>query len=136
MRLAALVLLVPSAALAGELGGTIRFEGPPHDFKAVTIAKDAPVCGKQAANDLLVVAPDGGLANVVVALKDRIITEPAIDPAKEAADLEALFGAPLDGKASAVPDLEARARRFCGVLLASPQFLLGRLPTPDTPGPK
>ena len=76
------------------------------------------------------------LRDVVVALKDRIITEPAIDPAKEAADLEALFGAPLDGKASAVPDLEARARRFCGVLLASPQFLLGRLPTPDTPGPK
>lgn len=86
MKIAALVLLVPSAALAGELGGTIRFEGPPHDFKAVTIAKDAPVCGKQAANDLLVVAPDGGLANVVVSL--RGVKAPAPPPPSKGASVD------------------------------------------------
>ena len=68
------------------------------------------------------------LKDVVEAMKDRFIGEPGI-AADEAPALEALFGAPLATPAKDVQDLEARARRFCGVLLASPQFLLGGLPS-------
>jgi hypothetical protein len=74
---------------------------------------------------------DATLRDVVLALKDRIISEPRIEAPGEAAAIEALFGASLDTQAAGVADLEARSRRFCGVLLASPQFLLGGLPTSD-----
>ena len=80
------------------------------------------------------VADDGAtLRDVVLALKDRIIAEPTIDAESpdEAAGLEALFGAPLATPAREVTELEARARRFCGVLLGSPQFLLGGLATSE-----
>jgi hypothetical protein len=69
VRVIGLLLLLPSPALAGDLSGTIRLEGPPHDFAVVPIAKDASVCGRQAAHDMLIVDRDGGLANVVVAIK-------------------------------------------------------------------
>jgi hypothetical protein len=59
--------------------------------------------------------------DVVAALKDRVIGEPAItDPAERGA-LAALVG-PLDAPASAVP--AASVRQVCGALLGSPQFLL------------
>jgi hypothetical protein len=70
MKLAALVLLVPLPALAaGSISGTVRADKAPRALPAVTIAKDASVCGKEAARDMLMVATDGGLANVVVSLK-------------------------------------------------------------------
>jgi hypothetical protein len=76
---------------------------------------------------------DATLRDVVLALKDRIISEPRLDAEKadEVAALEKLFGAALDTPATKVAGLEAHARRFCGVLLASPQFLLGGLPASD-----
>jgi hypothetical protein len=76
----------------------------------------------------------GGTATVrdlVLAMKDRFWSEPGVDGEEpgEVAGLEALFGTSLDSPAAGVADLERRARRLCGVLLASPQFLLGGLPT-------
>ncbi|HXU82872.1 MAG TPA: hypothetical protein VN914_15840 [Polyangia bacterium] len=70
MKLLVLLLLAPAPALAaGSIIGTIRAEKAPRELPAVKIAKDATVCGKEAARDMLVVAPDGGLGNVVVSLK-------------------------------------------------------------------
>jgi hypothetical protein len=70
MKLAALLLLAPGSALAaGSITGTVRVEKAPRDLPAVKIAKDASVCGTEAARDALVVGPGGGLANVVVSLK-------------------------------------------------------------------
>jgi hypothetical protein len=77
------------------------------------------------------------LRDVVLALKDRIVAEPKLDA--EAPDevnaLEQLFGAKLDTPAKEVAQLEARARRFCGVLLASPHFLLSGLPSSEAAEP-
>jgi hypothetical protein len=86
MKLAALILLVPSAALAGEIRGTIRAQKAPRDLPAVKIAKDAPVCGKEAARDMLVVAADGGLGNVVVSVKGARPPRPPAPVAGAAVD--------------------------------------------------
>jgi hypothetical protein len=67
---------------------------------------------------------DATVGDVIVAVKDRLIGEPGIDPAREATALAELFGGPLDRPASTVADLEARTRQLCGVLLSSPQFVL------------
>lgn len=71
--------------------------------------------------------PAATVADVVVAIKDRLIGEPSIATAgtpPESEALAALLGGPLDRVASTVTDLEARARALCGVLLSSPQFVL------------
>jgi hypothetical protein len=67
------------------------------------------------------------VGDVVSALKDRIVGEPAIateGTPSEASAVAGIFGADLDAAASSVTDLDGRARAFCGVLMASPQFLL------------
>ncbi len=68
------------------------------------------------------VAQNASVSDVVIALKDRLVNEAAIAPDERPA-LEALLGASLDAQASSVP--EPRVRALCGVLLASPQFMLG-----------
>jgi hypothetical protein len=60
-------------------------------------------------------------SDVVAALKDRMIGEPAIDPGDESAALAAIVG-PLDGPATAVT--VSAARQVCAALLGSPQFLM------------
>jgi plastocyanin len=73
------LLALPSLALAnGSISGTVRAAHAPRDLPAEKIAKDPSVCGAEAARDRLVVAPDGALANVVVALKG---VKPAQPPA-------------------------------------------------------
>lgn len=72
--LAALVLLQAGVAAAagagGEVVGTVRVAGPPREPpEPVAIAKDAAVCGKEAARDSLVIGRGGGVANVVVSIK-------------------------------------------------------------------
>jgi len=87
MKLAALIVLAPSAALAGgSISGTIRAEKVPRDLPAVKIAKDAPVCGKEAAREAPVVSPDGGLANVVVWVKG--VKPPAPPPPTKGAAVD------------------------------------------------
>jgi len=60
--------------------------------------------------------------DVVLALKDRLIGEPAIISPEEEAALVALLGAELDKPASA--SSLTSARQPCGALLGTPQFLL------------
>ncbi len=64
------------------------------------------------------------VADVIAAVKDRLIGEPLVDDAAEESALEAIYGGALSRRASEVTDLEAATRRLCGVLLSSPQFLL------------
>ncbi len=60
-------------------------------------------------------------ADVVSALKDRLIGEPAIDPGAETTAAAALVG-DLGGPASGVT--ASQVRQLCGSLVESPQFLL------------
>lgn len=78
-------------------------------------------------------ATDGAtVGDVVAALKDRLVGDPRTDGGSgERAAIEAIFGAPLSAPAASVPELEARARAMCGVLLSSPLFLLGGIAAPD-----
>lgn len=68
------------------------------------------------------------IADVIIAIKDRLIGEAAIVDDAERTALEALFDGPLDGPASAATNLQQASRRLCGVLLSSPQFLLSAIP--------
>ncbi len=66
--------------------------------------------------------PTATVADVVVMIKDRLTGEPQIDPGAETAALATLLGQPLTAPATSLaPDA---ARRLCGVLLSSPQFVL------------
>jgi len=73
--------------------------------------------------------PGATLGDAVVALKDRLVGEPWIDPAAEKAQIEALFGSNLGD--TSLTGLDAKLRSLCGVLVASPQFLLGGLVPKD-----
>jgi hypothetical protein len=60
-------------------------------------------------------------ADLIAALKDRLVNEPAIDPGAETTALAGLVG-DLNGAASAVTG--AKLRLVCSALVQSPQFLL------------
>jgi hypothetical protein len=102
------------------------------DFQARLVWEDRfGTCAKPGdlddfVDEILALADSRGgtVGDVAAALKDRLVGEPDIAGA-EAAAIETLLGAGLDDPASEVTDLEDGARRFCGVLLSSPQFLLG-----------
>ena len=81
--------------------------------------------------------PDATVGDVVAALKDRLVGQARVShevpegaATSELAAVEAIVG-PLDEAAAGVGDLDARARRMCGVLLSSPQFLLTGIAAPD-----
>ncbi|MCE9578496.1 MAG: hypothetical protein K8W52_35545 [Deltaproteobacteria bacterium] len=78
--------------------------------------------------------PTATVGDVLALLKDRLVGEAAITADGEQAAIEALVGQPLTAPASSLT--AAAARRFCGVLLSSPQFVLSGLParggTPPT----
>lgn len=89
-----------------------------------------PVAGQDDAIDRVVAlaaARSGTVGDVVLAIKDRLVGEAMIEPTSEQPALEALFGASMSDPASGVTDLEDRARALCGVLVSTPQFLLGGL---------
>jgi hypothetical protein len=65
------------------------------------------------------------LQDAVLALKDRLIGEPRIDPG-EAQLLRDLLGATLGS--TVTPEHESGLRALCGALLSSPEHLLGGLP--------
>jgi hypothetical protein len=67
-----LVLLAgPALAAGGSIQGTVRATKPvPTTAARVPVVKDGGVCGKDAPNETLVVDKGGGLANVVVFVKD------------------------------------------------------------------
>jgi hypothetical protein len=68
--------------------------------------------------------PQHSFRDAVIALKDRLLTEPQPLAPQEDAALEALVGAPLDMSLSEMSDAETRLRWVCGALLNTPQFLL------------
>jgi hypothetical protein len=70
--------------------------------------------------------PDASMGDLAIALKDRLITEPELGSDAEQQVIEAIMGAGLDEAVADVGQAEAvaAARRFAGVLLNTPQFML------------
>jgi hypothetical protein len=75
--------------------------------------------------------PESTVRDLVVALKDRITGEGFVEDPGEQEALEAILGQPLSAPASSLGATDAPLRRVCGVLLASPQFLLHGAVPPD-----
>lgn len=73
--------------------------------------------------------PGATVGDAVIALKDRLLGEPAIDPSEQP-DLEALLGVSLGS--TDLGGLDQRLRAVCGVLVSTPQFMLGGVVPPDT----
>jgi hypothetical protein len=104
------------------------------DFQARLLWEDRfGVCSKFRADADFVdalqadaTAAGATVEELVVAMKDRIVGDAsAVDDAAERAALEAVFGVGLDTAVTSVTDLDAKTRAVCGVLMSSPQFLLG-----------
>lgn len=67
--------------------------------------------------------PGATVGDVIAVVKDRLVGEPVDATGGEPAAIAALVGQPLDAPAA---NLTAAAlRRFCGVVISSPQFVLG-----------
>lgn len=77
--------------------------------------------------DTAATKPGATAADLVLAIKDRVINEPVIHPGEDT-PLAALLG-PMTATAASVDP--ASLRHFCGVLLASPQFTMSGLPGRD-----
>lgn len=77
--------------------------------------------------------PGATVGDIAAAIKDRLITEPTIAGPAEAAAIEGVIGLPLDTPMSQADtgQLEAGARRFAGMLLSTPQFMLSGVPSRD-----
>jgi hypothetical protein len=67
--------------------------------------------------------PGSTLGDVLVAVKDRLIGEPWIEPNQEKPLVANLVTGNLNDTKSDLWDLQARV--YCGVLVSSPQFMLG-----------
>jgi plastocyanin len=83
--LALILVADPSIAAAprgnGFVTGLVRVEQPPRPQPPVKVAKDASVCGKEAARELVMVGPKREVANVVVSLKGvKLAKAPAPTP--------------------------------------------------------
>ncbi len=76
---------------------------------------------------------DATIGDLAAAIKDRLITEPTIDPGAEADAIAGVFGFTVDQKMNGLDTglLEAGARRFAGLLLNTPQFMLAGVPSRD-----
>jgi hypothetical protein len=75
--------------------------------------------------------PDATVRDLVIALKDRLTGEAFLADAAEQEAIEAILGVKIDSPASTLTEQAAPLRRVCGVLLASPQFLLLGTVPPD-----
>lgn len=73
--------------------------------------------------------PGWTVGDAIIALKDRLLGEPWIEPTVEQPGLEALIGAPL--ASSDLGSLDNKLRSVCGVLVSTPQFMLGGLAPKD-----
>lgn len=69
------------------------------------------------------------LRDVIVALKDRLLTEPHVTSETEAELLAAFFEVQsIDLPLTEVPNWSSRIRNYCGLLLETPQFMLQGVP--------
>ncbi len=91
--------------------------GGPNDFVAKVVTQAQSI-------------PGTTLSDVIIAMKDRLVGEPWIEPTKEKPLIVDLLGSSLDDKLLAF--LDVRARAYCGVLVSSPQFMLGGMVAKDT----
>lgn len=74
--------------------------------------------------------PGATVGDGIIALKDRLIGEPAVELTAEKPALEALIGAPLASVDLA--GLDPKLRTVCGVLVSTPQLMLGGVAPRDT----
>ncbi len=70
--------------------------------------------------------PGATVADGIIALKDRLTGEPTIEPTAEKPALEALLGGPLGS--TDLSNLDGKLRTVCGVLVSTPQLMLGGIP--------
>ena len=94
-------------------------------------------CAQQGPNDVISKfvslaqdTPGTTLGDVVIAIKDRLIGEPWIEPTQEKPLLVKLLASSLEDQTLAL--LDVRARIYCGLLVSSPQFMLGGMVPRDT----
>ncbi len=75
--------------------------------------------------------PETLMWDVAVALKDRLIAEPEIASDAEIAAIEGVMGQSLDATVASVGESGATvaARRYAGLLLNTPQFMLDGMPS-------
>lgn len=80
----------------------------------------------RAVVDAALAEPGTLMWDVAVALKDRLVAEPEIGSDAELDAIEGIMGASLDDPVADVGEIEAlaAARRYAGVLLNTPQFML------------
>jgi len=78
-------------------------------------------------------APEATMLDVMVAVKDRVITESEIASSAEVDAIEALTGVSLDDSVADVGAAQAEeaARLYAGLLFNTPQFLLDGVASPD-----
>ncbi|MDI1444909.1 hypothetical protein [Polyangium sp. 6x1] len=69
------------------------------------------------------------VGDAVIALKDRLLGEPWVEPVTEKPQIEALVKSSLED--TNLAGLDAKLRSFCGVLVAAPQFMLGGVVSKD-----
>ncbi len=107
-----------------SLGG--KCTGPSTVIDCSTIVGDFVDALVDAATSI----PGITMMDVVVALKDRLITEPMVSE-DEVAVIERVIGTTLTDLATDPEAVEAAARKYVGVLLNTPQFMLAGLPSAD-----
>ena len=111
-------------------------QGMPIDFGGDCTGPLGGACPQQdwIAQLVATAAASGAtLRDVAVAVKDRLITEPEIANSGEEAAIELIMGAPLSTPVSSTPadQIDAAARRYAGLLLNTPQFLIAGVPSKD-----
>jgi len=74
--------------------------------------------------------PGATVGDGILALKDRLTGEPTVDAKVEKPALEALIGGSL--ASVDLGNLDAKLRTVCGVLVSTPQHMLGGIPPKDT----
>jgi hypothetical protein len=75
-------------------------------------------------------ASNVSIGELLKVLKDRIMGETSFSAA-EKTQMQLMLGSSLEADAKSLPDLDASLRRVCGVMVASPQFLMLGLEAKD-----
>src|ERR1700757_1114317 len=66
---------------AGSINGEVKFNDTPPKLAAIKVTKDQDYCGETLPNEIYLIGPGGGLANVVVFIESAPVTATA-DPQK------------------------------------------------------
>ncbi len=75
------------------------------------------------------------LRDLVVAVRDRLWSDPTLDAAEEPVTRDYFHVQSLDEPLADAAALEPKLRLYCGVLLKAPQFMLSGAPIPPPRGP-